>query len=198
VYRVEPGRSRMVIEVRRDGPLAQFGHDHVIASHAIEGYIAPDERRADLYVPLAALAVDESALRAKSGFDTQPSAADIAGTRRNMLEKVLESDRHPYALIAASGIEAGGGARQFQVLVALHGTTLPVTVTAEIERMAGEIAVTGVAAIDQSQFGIPAFSILGGAIAVQDRVTIRFGVRALRMEWPVWRGGHGARSDRHG
>ena len=56
--------------------------------------------RADLYVPLDTLVVDEPALRAEAGFDTQPSAADIAGTRRNMLEKVLEADRYPFALIA--------------------------------------------------------------------------------------------------
>ena len=69
----------------------------MIASHDVAGFIAPGEGRADLYVPLDALVVDEPALRSEIGLDTQPSAADIEGTRRNMLEKVLETDRYPYA-----------------------------------------------------------------------------------------------------
>ena len=85
------GESLVVIEVRRAGSLARLGHDHVVASHDVNGYVAPQEGRADLYVPLARLAVDEAALRAEAGFDTQPTESDIGGTRANMLEKVLEA-----------------------------------------------------------------------------------------------------------
>jgi hypothetical protein len=46
---------------------------------------------------------------------------------------------------------------------------------------ADEVFVEGTMAIDQSQFGIAPFSILGGAIAVQDRVDIAFRIRARRM-----------------
>ncbi len=181
-FRVDPARSLVVIEVRRGGSLAQFGHDHVIASHDVAGYIAPDEGRADLYVPLDALVVDEPALRAAAGFDTQPSPADIAGTRRNMLEKVLETDRHPYALIAVNAGVAGGSAQQLLVVVTLHGTTRPVDAAVQFEKAADEVDATGTIAIDQSRFGIVPFSVLGGAIAVQDRVNITFRIRARRME----------------
>ena len=181
LFRVDPAHSLVVIEVRRGGSLAQFGHDHVIASHDVAGYIAADGGRADLYVPLDALVVDEPALRAEAGFDTQPSPADIAGTRRNMLERVLETDRHPYALIAVDDGMARGSGEQLQVAVTLHGTTRIVDATAQVENTADEISVTGTIAVDQSQFGIAPFSILGGAIAVQDRVNITFRIRARRM-----------------
>ena len=58
VFRIDPAQSLMVMEVRRTGSLAQFGHDHVVASHDIQGYVAPDEGRADFRVPLDALVVD--------------------------------------------------------------------------------------------------------------------------------------------
>src|SRR2546427_11839535 len=92
VFRVDPAESLVVIEVRRSGSLARLGHDHVVASHEVGGYVAPDEGRADLYVALARLAMDEPALRAGAGFDTQPTESDIQGTRANMLEKVLEAE----------------------------------------------------------------------------------------------------------
>jgi polyisoprenoid-binding protein YceI len=180
-FRVDPARSLAVIEVRRGGSLARFGHDHVIASHDVAGYVAPNEGRADLYVPLDALVVDESHLRAEAGFDTQPSPTDIAGTRSNMLEKVLETDRYPYALIAVSDRAAAGKAL-VGVTVTLHGTTRFVDAAMRLEESAEEVWVTGTVALDQSEFGIVPFSILGGAIAVQDRVNITFRIRARRME----------------
>lgn len=178
VLRVDTARSLVTVEVRRGGSLAAFGHDHVIASHDVVGYVAPDEGRADLYVPLATLAVDEPELRAEARLDTQPSAADIEGTRRNMLDKVLEVERHPYALIAVNAAASEGAARQVRAAVTLHGATRPVAVDARIEQDPDGIVATGAVQLDQSDFGITPFSILGGAIAVQDRVKVTFRIHA--------------------
>ena len=180
VLRVDSARSLVVIEVRRAGSLARFGHDHVVASRDVSGYVAPDEGRADLHLPLDALVVDDPALRAQAGLDTAPSAEDVAGTRRNMLEKVLETDRFPDALIAVDDLGPGDGTRQLRVAVTLHGTTVPVVVAAQVDRSGDEVAVAGTMTLEQSQFGIVPFSILGGAIAVQDRVTLRFRIHARR------------------
>jgi hypothetical protein len=182
VFRVDAARSLVVIVVRRGGSLAQFGHDHVVASHDMAGYIAPAQERADFYVSLDALVVDEPDLRAEAGFDTRPSAADIAGTRSNMLEKALEASQYPYVLIAVNDRVAGGSAQPLRVTVTLHGTTRSEDAEARIEEDATEVSVTGAMAIDQSRFGIVPFSVLGGTIAVQDRVNIAFRIRARRIE----------------
>src|SRR6266566_6982141 len=109
VFRVDSRESLVVIEVRRSGSLARLGHDHVVAGHEVGGYVAPDEGRADLYVALACMQVDEPALRKEAGFDTQPGESDIEGTRSNMLEKVLEADKFPFALIGVSGANTRRG-----------------------------------------------------------------------------------------
>src|SRR2546428_6092793 len=64
VFRVDPRESLVVIEVRRAGSLARLGHDHVVASHEIGGYVAPDEGRADLYVGPARMQGAQAAVRA--------------------------------------------------------------------------------------------------------------------------------------
>lgn len=48
----------------------------------------------------------------------------------------------------------------------------------------GEAAVdvTGALSVDQSEFGIAPFAVFGGAIAVQDRVNIKFKVRATPIK----------------
>jgi len=181
VFRVDPAESLVVIEVRRGGSLARLGHDHVVASHEVTGYVASDEGRADLYVALARLVVDEPALRKEAGFDTQPTESDIEGTRSNMLNHVLEAERFPFALIGVVGADAKQGKATLAVAITLHGVTRTLQVPAEIEADAGIIGVSGRLAFNQSDFGITPYSLLGGAIAVKDGLELRFRIRAKRM-----------------
>jgi polyisoprenoid-binding protein YceI len=180
VYRVDPAQSLVVIEARRGGSLARIGHDHVVASHDVMGYVAPEEGRADLYVSLERLVVDEPGLRAESGFETQPTESDIEGTRRNMLEKVLEAEQFPFARVRVNGIDSGAG--RLDVAITLHGTTRELKIPAQIETGAREIGVSGRLELKQTDFGIVPFSLLGGAIQVQDRLALRFRIRARRLD----------------
>jgi hypothetical protein len=182
VFSVDAAHSIVVIEVRRGGSLARLGHDHVVASHDVAGRIAPDEGRADLWLPLEALVVDEPALRAEAGFQTQPSADDLAGTRNNMLTKVLQAEQYPFALIKLSKLGSGTGPLRLRVDITLHGITRSLETHAEYSRTEGELSVSGAVAIDQSDFGIAPFAVLGGAIAVQDRLNVSYRIHALRIE----------------
>src|SRR6266568_5745505 len=181
VFRVDPAESLVVIEVRRAGSLARLGHDHVVASHEVGGYVAPDEGRADLYVQLERLEVDEAALRAEAGFDTQPTESDIEGTRANMLVRVLEADRFPFALIRVSGVDASRGEATMGIAITLHGSTRTLQAPARIDADADRIEVTGRLSLDQTDFGITPYSLLGGVIAVRNGVDLRFRGRARSL-----------------
>lgn len=181
VYRVDPEGSIVVIEVRRGGSLARLGHDHVVASHDVTGYVAPGEGRADLYVALAKLVVDEPGLRKEAGFDTQPSESDIEGTRSNMHAHVLETEKYPYALIAVKGADAKEKKPTLSVTITLHGQTRSFQVSSESEVDDKTVTVSGKLAFNQTDFGITPYALLGGAIAVKDGLELRFSVRARRM-----------------
>jgi polyisoprenoid-binding protein YceI len=180
VYRVDPKESLIVIEVRRAGKFANLGHDHVVASHDARGWITPEEGRADLYVPLEDLVVDEAALRKESGFTTQPSESDIEGTRANMHDKVLEVEKFPFALVRVTGADAKAQNATLAVALTLHGTTRSFKVPAKLEAERERLSITGRLSFDQSDLGITPYSVLGGAIAVRDRVDLRFHVVARR------------------
>jgi polyisoprenoid-binding protein YceI len=184
VYRIDPAKSLVVIEVRRGGSLARLGHDHVIASHELTGYVAPGEGRADMYVALARLVVDEPELRKEAGFDTQPTESDIEGTRSNMLNHVLEAEQFPFALIGVAGAGAKEKKTTLAVAITLHGRTHTLQVPAEIEADEKNVSVSGKLAFNQSDFGITPYSLLGGAIAVKDGLALRFSIRAQRMPGP--------------
>ena len=177
VYRIEPGVSLVVARVYRGGRLAKLGHDHVVSSREPRGFVDADNGRCDLYVAVESLAVDDPAQRAAAGFDSTPSASDIAGTRSNMLEKVLEADRFPFVVLRVRGIEQGA----LQAELSVHGVTRPLRIPAKIDAGAERIEVSGSFAINQSDFGIEPFSVFGGALAVQDRVDLSFAIRAARL-----------------
>jgi hypothetical protein len=176
VLRINPDRSLVTIEVRRAGTLARLGHDHVVASHDISGYVAPDEGRADLSLPLANLTVDEPNLRAAAGFDTQPSPEAIEGTRNNMLTKVLEAERYPFALIHIVQIDPA--LSTLRASITLHGSTRTFVVPVKMEILASGILVRGDVSFTQTEFGMVPYSVLGGAIQVQDRLDLHFQIEA--------------------
>ncbi len=180
VFRIDPAESLVVIEVRRGGSLARLGHDHVVASREVGGFVVPSAGRADLYVRFDRLIVDEPALRAEAGFDTQPTDEDVAGTRRNMLNG-LEAAKFPFALVNVAGGSEGDGNAGLRVTLTLHGVTRTLQVPVWIDRSADAVTVAGRLAVKQTDFGITPLSVLGGAIQVQDEVQMRFRIRASAM-----------------
>ncbi|MDR3064904.1 MULTISPECIES: YceI family protein [Comamonas] len=184
VLQVEPTRSLVFITVRRAGTLASLGHDHVVASRQLQGYVSPRLGRADLYVALDSLSVDEPALRAMAGLDTQPSASDIEGTRSNMRTRVLQTSLHPFARVQVRSDPDAEGEVSLAVELTIHGVTRSLSVPARIDKKPGTVHIRGALSLDQSSFGITPFSILGGAIQVRDRLDMGFDVLAgpLRQE----------------
>ena len=177
VYRIDTASSLVTFTVRRGGSLARLGHDHVVASRSVQGFVAPTQGRADLYLPLAELTVDEPTLRTEAGLDTQPSAADIEGTRTNMLDKVLRVQEFPYALVQVRDVDADHPSTG-AVSITLLGTTRTSTVPLTLATIQDGLRATGSMTLKQSDFGIAPFSLLGGALQVLDEFELRFDIRA--------------------
>jgi hypothetical protein len=179
VYAIDPAQSLVAVTVRRSGALARLGHDHVVASRTLQGYAAPDDRRADLHFMLAEMSVDEPGLRAEAGLDTNPSADAIAGTRHNMLDRVLEAALFPQVLLHAEGVDGAPG--MLRLAITLHGVTRSYDLPAAVERSAGAISASGALQLRQTDFGIVPMSLLGGAIAVRDELELRFRIAGRRL-----------------
>jgi hypothetical protein len=175
-----PGLRSSSSKCAAAGTLAQLGHDHVVASHDTRGYVAPAEGRADLYVRLDQLAVDERDLRAEAKFESQPPDDAIAGTRDNMLRK-LAAEEHPYAIIGVRGVDTDATGSWLRATLTVNGTEQALRIPARIAVAPSEVDVSGQLDVKQTSFGITPYSILAGALQVQDEVAIRFRIRALRL-----------------
>lgn len=185
----------IAITVRRGGALARLGHDHVVAARRIDGRVDPAAGLAVLRFRLDEMTVDEAALRQEAGLTTQPSADAIAGTRVNMLTRVLDAERYPLVEIRAQRTGDPGRPQadiklpsdptlqadpplqaetMLQADITLHGVTRRYRVPTVIDTAAPGLVARGTLALRQSDFGITPFSVMGGAMAVQDTLEIRF------------------------
>lgn len=178
--RIDTANSLIAVTVRRGGLFAKLGHDHVVASRHIEGQaVAPANGQpgsASFRFRLDQLTVDESALRAEAGMDSTPTADAIAGTRNNMLTKVLDAGKYPYVEVAAVTTAQG----PLQADITLHGVTRRYAIPAVLAARADGLSASGKLTLKQSDFGIKPFSVMGGALAVQDELELRFAISAKR------------------
>ena len=185
--RYEVAVSDIAIEVFRDGPLAELGHNHVIGSTALTGRIAVQEAATGssfaLELPLDALTVDEPARLAAAGpeFPDKLSAQDKEATRRNMLSAaLLDAGRFPVVKLESLGIEGEAGALVARTRVTIAGRPseilVPVTLAMEGEtlRASGQLTLT------HSQRGLTPFSAAMGALRVADELRVSWRVQARR------------------
>lgn len=174
-HKIIAGESLVAITVRRGGPLARMGHDHVVATRQLEGFIDLAKGHTELRFRLDQLQVDEPDLRKEAGLDTQPSADAIDGTRRNMFNKVLQADAHPWVVVRA---ERDGGFLDAQVT--LHGVTRHYRLPFQLKEEGGLLVASGRFTARQSDFGITPFAVFGGALSVKDEMELRFAISARR------------------
>jgi polyisoprenoid-binding protein YceI len=175
LLRIDSEQSLIVATVRRGGILARLGHDHVVASHNVSGTVSPTQNRADFTFRLDQMKIDEADLRRTAGLEKQPSAEAIEGTRHNMLTKVLDADRYPIVSIHAERIAAG---QPLQVSITLHGVTRTLAIPVALREQNNIINVQGSVNLKQTDFGLTPFSVMGGAMSVQDQMELRFDLTA--------------------
>lgn len=176
IYRIDTKGSLITIDVRRGGVLERLGHNHVVASRDVTGYVDMTAGRADLFVPLDLLVVDEPGLRAEAGLASQLAQEAIEGTRRNMLDKVLETRNYPFAFVRI--IRRTPDETSLDAAITLHNTLNNFHFPAKIETTPGGIKISGQMTLNQTDFGITPFSILGGAMQVQDKLDLHFRIFA--------------------
>ena len=183
-YTIDASRSELRILVYRAGPLARLGHNHVLVNHAVRGAVSVAERgtaRVSLDVPVAAFAVDELAARQEEGadFDGEIPQDAKSGTLHNMLSAAV-LDAVEFPLISVNGtVTAGAQASGIRPLVAtvafrIAGHESTIDVPFVLENDSQSLSASGSLELRQSALGLTPYSLMLGALQVQDAITIKF------------------------
>jgi YceI-like domain len=189
VYRVDEGQSELRVLVYRAGPLARFGHNHVVVNRALGGAVNLGDGAAEfrLNVPAAGFVVDDAQARREEGADFAAEVPDEAksGTTQNM-QGTAVLDAAEFPMLTINSIDAsvpqgtsGSGSMitRVAVNVAGHESKIDVPVTFRID--SNRLFATGSFEVRQSALGLTPYSLMLGALQVQDAMTIKFKIVAV-------------------
>jgi polyisoprenoid-binding protein YceI len=182
VVHIDPAASTVHIYAFRGGVAARLGHNHVLTAPEFTAYAhyPPGESTQggfDLQFRLDRLRLDDAAERAQLGsaFAKTLDEADIASTREHMLgAESLQAERYPYVRLHGLRLVGEGPARAAQVEVTMHGRQREFWLPLHVEEAQARLVVSGSFVLRQSDFDVTPYSVLGGAIAVQDEVVVEF------------------------
>jgi polyisoprenoid-binding protein YceI len=187
-FLVDPDASEIRLLVYRAGPLARFGHNHVITGR-VRGEIRAGERADDsgfrLEIPVESFIVDASKARAEEGEDFAAEVSEQArqATRENLLGKdVLDSARQP--LIEVDSVALAGPRWNPTVLarVKLRGVTRDLRFPAAVVQQGDLLTVVATFRIRQTDFDLIPFTVMGGGLRVRDAIDIRLHLVARRTD----------------
>jgi len=181
ILQLGPESIDITLKVYAAGRLAKFGHNHIITATQASGLLKlhPDMTKTGfiLLIPVSGLMVDQPQARAKAGpdFTKIVSAKDSQATSRNMLgPKVLDVENHPF--IEAATVKLWGDPPNItaELEVTIKQITQRITAPILLSQSDGIFTATGRLRLSQQAFDITPFSILGGAIAVEDSLELLF------------------------
>lgn len=186
-YVVDPNESAIRVYAYRGGPLAALGHNHALVVRGVAGRVSvPDDATGvSGQVEFAPddFVVDDPDERAAGGADFPGAipAADIDGTRRNLLGRdVLDVEHWPRIGVEFAG--ARGGPEDFTVhaLVSVRGVESSVDAAVHVQRDADRLVADGEASLSQKSLGLTPFSVMLGALKVEDTLRVRYHLVARR------------------
>lgn len=188
-YVLDPEASQVLIYVYRTGRMARLGHNHLVSVGELEGEVWLAEplvgSRVEVRVPLQGLEVDDAELRAAAGpeFDTRPSPPDIEGTRRNMLgAQVLDAEAHPWIIVRGRPAWGVVPDLELDAEIEIRGQTRPFRLPVRLESTPDRVLASGEFRLRQSDFGITPYSVMMGALAVQDELRVAYRLVAERVD----------------
>ena len=195
VYRIDESRSELRILVYRAGPLAHLGHNHVIVNRSIHGVVdladTVGQTEFSMEVPAAAFVVDDAQARSEEGPDFAAAVPDEAksGTLHNMLStSLLDADEFPMITIKSIAVAGAPGTPRSDVqdagtltvtvAISVAGHESRVDVPFTLRRDSDHLSAVGSLELRQTALGLTPFSLMLGALQVQDAMTVKFNIAA--------------------
>ena len=188
-YRVDDQASQVLILVYREGRMARLGHNHVLRVRQLSGEVVVPKDTASttftLEFPVAALSIDETALRAAQGEDFKATIdpASIEGTRGHMLgDRVLDAAHFPGIRLQSGPLSREGDQWRANLTITVRDHVSTVLVPIALTMDPDSLTASGEFDLTHSQLGLTPYSVGLGAIRVAETMHVRFRVLARHAE----------------
>jgi len=188
-YRIDTETSELRVLVYRGGLLGGLGHNHVVSSTGINGYVdvsaAPEDSRVRLELPKESLVVDDPAIRSAEGekFSNKVSTDDIAATRRNMLGPgLLDASRIAEIRIDSTRVTGEYPDLTITADVSVLGVARELTFPVTARMTDNTLLATGELTVTHKDLGLRPFTAALGTLRVKNELTLSYEIVAVRND----------------
>ncbi|MGD9841951.1 MAG: YceI family protein [Steroidobacteraceae bacterium] len=189
LYQIDTEQSQLRILVHRAGTMAHLGHNHVMSSSTLSGYVwlhpsLIQRSGFDLRLPVNDFIVDSPEARSAEGeeFPLNVTDAARAATKTNMLKpEGLDGKHYPQVRLRSVTINGGRTMPEVTFDLTIKDKARRMTIPVQLSVAAQQLRAKGEFVIKQSEFGMKPMSVMLGALQVQDLITIKFDLVALPL-----------------
>ena len=185
-YPIDSGASELRLLVYRAGPLANLGHNHVMVNRAMTGVAQIGTGAASSSFSLSmradGFAIDEAQSRQEEGDDFPGDIPEDAkaGTRRNMLSSaVLNAAEFPDITVKSTSLTGTLNEMNADLEISAAGHTSRISVPLSLQGDAHHFIAAGSMELRQTALGLSPYSLLHGALQVQDAMQLKFKITVL-------------------
>lgn len=182
-YKIDSHSSALEVLVYRAGPLANLGHNHVMASRGVTGVVQVGSSIAtssfSLSVPVESFIVDDAQARREAGDDFPGEVPEDAksGTRRNMLSAaVLNAAEFPMITVTSGALSGTPDALSAELTLSIAGHEAHISAPCSLQGDARAFTAVGSMELRQTAIGLTPYSLLHGALQVQDAMRLKFSI----------------------
>lgn len=185
-YPIDSRGSELRLLVYRAGPLRNLGHNHVLVNRAITGNVhigaGVSVSSISLSMPADGFVVDDAQSRQEEGADFPGDIPEDAkaGTRRNMLgSAVLNAAEFPDITVKSVSLTGTLNELNADLEIDAAGHTSRLSVPLSLQGDAHHLIAAGSMQLQQTSLGLIPYSLMHGALQVQDAMQLKFKITAL-------------------
>jgi hypothetical protein len=185
-YPIDSSGSELRLLLYRAGPLSNLGHNHVLVNRAVTGRVQIGASVSASSISLRMrgddFVVDDAQSRQEEGADFPGDIPEDAkaGTRRNMLgSAVLDAVEFPDISVKSVSLTGSLNELNAELEINAAGHISRISVPLKLEGDAHHFIAAGRVELRQTALGLVPYSLMHGALQVQDAMQLKFKITVL-------------------
>jgi polyisoprenoid-binding protein YceI len=180
-YSIDSAKSKLEINVYKEGVFKAFGHNHLIIAKQMSGGVQFDPKKIESSV--VNLKVETKSLTVSPQGEPEKDRQDVQTTMTG--EKVLDAAKYPEIAFISTGVSAvkqtgDGWTLTLSGNLKLHGVEKPVRFPVALHVNGNQLQARGEVPLLQTDYGIKPVKAGGGAVTVKDELKISFDIVAAK------------------
>lgn len=181
-YVIDSQKSKIDVQVAREGFFKAFGHDHLVSAKEFSGEVQLDS--AKLENSSVSFTIEAKSLAVVDPGESEKDRQDVQTTMLG--EQVLDVARYPQIQFSSTSVKVVSNRKgiyelQVEGTLSLHGAKQSITTPVRAQIMKdGTLSVYADVPLLQSDYGIIPVKVAGGTVRVKDRLKLTLQILARK------------------